>query len=173
MQCVIEPGFTVGRCNQGNVCAPAGDICKLATTSCNDTDTCCAGNVQQNPDVCRQDNLGIPRCGAAGTVDCTDPASHAGQACASAADCCGLPCVYVPGSETGYVCGASCVAEGGACTTTADCCSGLPCNIPTGSTEGVCGAPQGCADYGQSCTQSADCCNMLPCTNGICQGVIL
>ena len=80
-------------------------------------------------------------------------------------------CVGNP--ETGFVCGATCVAQGGACTTTADCCSGLPCTIPEGSTTGVCGAPQGCADYGQACTMSSDCCNMLPCTDGKCQGIIL
>jgi hypothetical protein len=172
-RCRKEPGFTLGRCDQGNACAPAGDICRLATTSCNDTDRCCAGTVQQFPEVCRQDNLGIPRCGIGTTIDCTDPASHAGQPCATSADCCGLPCVYVPGSETGYVCGTSCVPQGGACTTTADCCAGLPCTIPTGSTEGTCGAPQGCADYGQMCTMDSDCCNMVPCLNGVCSSIIL
>jgi hypothetical protein len=169
--CRKEPGFSVGRCDQGHACAPAGDICRLASTSCNDTDTCCAGNVQQNPDVCRQDALGIPRCGAGATVDCTDPASHAGESCASSADCCGLPCVGNP--ETGFVCGSTCVPQGGACTTTADCCSGLPCNIPSGESTGTCGMDQGCADYGQSCTTATDCCNGLPCTDGKCQGIIL
>jgi hypothetical protein len=172
-RCRKQEGFLLGRCDQGHACAPAGDICRLATTSCNDTDTCCAGNVQNNPEVCRQDSLGIPRCGAGTTIDCTDPSSHAGLPCASSADCCGLPCVYVPGSEVGYVCGSTCVPSGGACTTAADCCSGLPCQIPGGSPEGTCGMPQGCADYGQSCTMPSDCCNGLPCTDGKCQGIIL
>jgi hypothetical protein len=171
VKCRKEPGYAVGRCDQGNACAPAGDICRLASTSCNDTDRCCAGTVQQNPDVCRQDSLGIPRCGAGTTIDCTDPASHAGQPCASSADCCGLPCVGSP--DTGFVCGSTCVPQGGSCTTAADCCSGLPCNIPAGQSTGTCGAPQGCADYGQTCTQSSDCCNMLPCVDGKCQGIIL
>jgi hypothetical protein len=170
VMCSKEPGYAVGRCDNGNSCSPAGAICRLQSVECNANANCCAGNVLQF-DTCHQDSLGIPRCGVGVGVDCTDPASHAGQTCASSADCCGLPCVGNP--ETGFVCGSTCVAQGGACTTTADCCSGLPCTIPEGSTTGVCGAPQGCADYGQACTMSSDCCNMLPCTDGKCQGIIL
>jgi hypothetical protein len=173
VMCRKEPGHDIGRCDHGNACAPAGDICRLASTSCNDTDRCCAGNVQNNPEVCQQDKLGIPRCAIGPSTDCTDPASKTGQACASSADCCGNPCVYVPGSELGYVCGSGCVAQGGACTTTADCCAGLPCNIPTGSTQGTCGTTQGCSDYGQACDAQHTCCNSVPCMNGVCTGGII
>ncbi|HEY5950912.1 MAG TPA: hypothetical protein VIV40_35710, partial [Kofleriaceae bacterium] len=169
--CSKEPGYAVGRCDNGNSCSPAGAICRLQSVECNANANCCAGNVL-NFDTCHQDSLGIPRCGVGVGIDCGDPASHTGEPCASSADCCGLPCTALPGTET-FVCGAACVNTGGTCTTTADCCSGLPCNIPSGSTQGTCGTTQGCADYGQSCTQTADCCNMLPCTNGICQGIIL
>jgi hypothetical protein len=178
VMCRKEPGFNVGRCDNGNACAPAGAICRLQDVQCNATATCCSGNAIQDG-VCQQDALGIPRCGVAQcdmandpTCGCTDPQAKVGMACASSADCCGLPCVYVPGSELGYVCGASCVMSGGECTTTADCCSGLPCNIAPGSATGTCGTTQGCADYGQSCT-SLMCCNGLPCTDGVCQGIIL
>jgi len=170
VMCRKEPGYAVGRCDNGNSCSPAGAICRLQSIECNANANCCAGNVLQF-DTCQQDNLGIPRCGVGVGIDCTDPASHAGMPCASSADCCGLPCVGNP--ETGFVCGSTCVAQGGMCTTTADCCAGLPCDIPAGETVGTCGMPQGCADYGQACTTTADCCNMLPCTQGTCQGIIL
>ena len=55
-------------------------------------------------DTCHQDSLGIPRCGVGVGIDCTDPSTKVGMACASSADCCGLPCVYVPGSELGVQC---------------------------------------------------------------------
>jgi hypothetical protein len=157
------------------MCAPAGDICRLNTTQCNDTADCCAGNSLQDPDVCVQDSLGIPRCsatpGGGGGTNC-DPATTAGMACASSADCCGAPCTYVPGSELGYVCGTGCVPEGGNCSTTADCCSGLPCNIAPGASTGTCGMNQGCVDYGQTCDPAMNmCCNGLPCGDSDGNGV--
>ena len=137
--CMKEGDNPVGRCNNGNSCTPAGGICRLQEVSCNANANCCAGNVLQFA-TCKQDNLGIPRCLAA-EIDCTDPANYVGQACASSADCCNLPCVPNPdGDDPPFVCGGdSCVAAGGACTTTADCCRGLPCTILPGATKGVCG----------------------------------
>jgi hypothetical protein len=170
VMCRKEPGYSVGRCDNGHMCAPEGAICRLQSIQCNATDECCAGNVQQF-DTCHQDALGIPRCTGAG-LDCTDPASKVGQPCGSSADCCGLPCVAVTGGEFGYVCGAACVPQDGACTTDADCCSGLPCNLSAGSTTGTCGTTQGCASYGQACTMASDCCNGVPCTNGKCEQII-
>jgi hypothetical protein len=185
----------VGRCDNGQACRPAGAVCKLATSSCNAENNCCAGNVNQNPFVCQQDNLGIPRCTLAGKP-CDDAGSKAGQACATSADCCGLSCVpnpsYTPGgSAPPFVCGGQCVGQGGSCTTAADCCPGLPCTLPPGSTRGTCGnpppppdagppppvdaaVPDGgtCAEYGQSCTTNSDCCNSVPCTNGRCVYII-
>ena len=145
-------------------CAPAGAICRLQTVECNATDTCCAGNVQQN-DTCHQDNLGIPRCTGAG-LDCTDPSVYTGMPCASSADCCGLPCTPAPGSENDLRCGDTCKVEGQSCTNDADCCAGLPC------TNGVCGQPQGCSSYGQACDATHTCCNNVPCTGGVCIDVI-
>jgi hypothetical protein len=170
VHCRKDPGFALGRCDNGNQCAAAGMICRLDTIQCNATADCCGGNVHQ-VDICHQDALGIPRCGV-GVGTCTDPSTTVGQPCASSADCCGGPCTAVPGTE-GFVCGASCHQQGDTCTTNTDCCSGLPCNIPPGSTMGTCGSPQGCADYGQACTVDSDCCNMLPCVNGVCSGIIL
>jgi hypothetical protein len=135
----------VGRCDNGNACRPAGAICKIATMSCNAENNCCAGNVNQNPFVCQQDILGIPRCTMKGEA-CMDGGSRAGQACATSADCCGLPCVPNPSftPDAGVpplVCGPICVDKGGTCTTTADCCPGLPCVMAPGSTRGTCGQP--------------------------------
>jgi hypothetical protein len=173
VHCSISPGFTVGRCDQGNVCAPAGDICKLATNSCNDTDRCCAGTVQTHPDVCRKDNLGIPRCGADSTIDCTDPSSHVGEVCATSADCCGLPCTGSP--EVGFFCQGGCQNPGSGCTTDADCCSGSPCVIPGGQTTGTCGDVGTCSAYGQACDATHMCCSGLTCdaTTMTCMGNII
>jgi hypothetical protein len=161
--CRKDPGNIFGRCDGGNACNPAGTICRLQSVSCNATDQCCSGNVQQD-DTCHQDNLGIPRCSVVPGTDCSNPASKAGMMCASSADCCGLPCVN-------GICGATCVNTGGTCMTDADCCSGLPCTIPGGGTAGTCGTTQGCASYGQTCTVTADCCNGVPCTGGLCQTI--
>jgi hypothetical protein len=192
VKCSKDPGAPVGRCDNGQSCRPAGAVCKLASTSCNAENNCCAGNVNQDPNVCQQDLLGIPRC--TGVGDCADAGSLAGQPCATSADCCGLPCL--PNADPNgapFICGTSCVQTGGACTTDADCCAGLPCKAPPGSTQGVCGDNNipdggtggsggtagtggaggtagsagtggGCAYYGQNCTTAADCCNGVPCT---------
>lgn len=183
VKCSIGAGESVGRCDNGNSCRPAGAVCKLATSSCNAENNCCAGNVNQDPTVCQQDLLGIPRCTGVGS--CADAGSMVGKACATSADCCGLPCL--PNGTGGFVCGGACVAAGGACSTDADCCAGLPCKLPPGSSQGICGyteipdsgtdaqipdaqIPDGgsCSLYGQSCTTSANCCNNVPCTNGKC-----
>lgn len=181
--CSKAPGATVGRCDNGTSCRPSGAVCKLATSSCNAENNCCAGNVNQDPSVCQQDLLGIPRCTAVG--DCTDAGPYEGKECATSADCCGLPCL--PNNDPDgppFICGDSCVPMGGNCTTSADCCAGLPCVAPPGSTQGICGyeppppdggvpdvdVPDGpdCALYGQECTTDEDCCNEVPCTNGRC-----
>jgi hypothetical protein len=140
-----NPSDAVGRCDNGQSCRPAGAICKLATMSCNAENNCCAGNANQNPFVCQQDILGVPRCTMLGQP-CTDAGSKAGQACASSADCCGSVCVPNPAfsADAGvppFVCGGKCVDHGGSCTTAADCCPGLPCTQPPGSTRGTCGQP--------------------------------
>jgi hypothetical protein len=178
VHCSKAPGFSVGRCDQGQVCAPAGDICKLATTSCNDTDRCCAGTVQVNPTVCQQDSLGIPRCVITACdpndPNCTmcDPATKVGMQCASSADCCGAPCTGNP--ETGFVCQGSCQPVGASCTTTADCCAGEPCVIPGGQTSGTCGQQGTCSAYGQTCDATHPCCEGLLCgMDGTCGGDII
>lgn len=181
--CVKESGATLGRCDQGHKCSPAGSICRLAAFSCQSTDRCCSGTVQQVKTNCVQDNLGIPRCLATTGVDCANP-PPAGTACASSADCCNKPCT--PNAAGVLVCaGVACQPTGSTCTTTADCCSGEPCNVPAGATNGTCGmsgtpVPPGtdagttggggttCSQYGQQCTSSAMCCNGTPCTNGFC-----
>jgi hypothetical protein len=132
-----NPDDAIGRCDKGNRCEPAGGICRLDEVSCSATANCCAGNVHQEM-VCKQDSLGIPRCLGA-DIDCTDPESLIGMACASSADCCNLPCLPNPGGDPPFVCGGMCVPAGGTCTTTADCCRGLPCITLPGATSGTCG----------------------------------
>jgi hypothetical protein len=162
--CEKEGTNPTGRCNNGNSCSPAGAICRLQDIECNANSNCCAGNVLQF-DTCAQDNLGIPRCRVA-ELDCTDPTEYEGDPCATAADCCGLPCVPVPGSEFDLVCGSGCQPTDGTCTIDADCCSG-PC------TDGICGPPGECANYGQTCDDANPCCTNLECSvNGICEAII-
>ncbi|HVH43216.1 MAG TPA: hypothetical protein VM925_12765 [Labilithrix sp.] len=183
VHCSKAPGATVGRCDTGNACSPAGAICRLSTNSCNATDKCCAGTVQTHPLNCKQDSLGIPRCTAVSDYDCAASGPPpAGTACATSADCCNRPCVPNPAGSPAFVCeGALCVEAGGACTTTADCCAGSPCNLAPGASKGTCGTsgvgtdagttPGGgttCAQYGQQCTQGSDCCDGVPCTFGYC-----
>jgi hypothetical protein len=122
-------------------------------------------------DTCRLDNLGIPRCVQA-EISCTDPEQYVGMGCATAADCCGLPCLPVPGTEFSYVCGGSCQPSGELCTTSIDCCAGLPCSMPPGSTVGTCGASQGCSTIGQSCDANTACCTNLACLDGTCTQLI-
>ena len=49
VRCSKSAGEPVGRCDNGNACRGAGAVCKLATTSCNAENNCCAGNVNQDP----------------------------------------------------------------------------------------------------------------------------
>src|SRR6185436_9843766 len=109
---------------------------------------------------CQQDILGIPRCTMKGQ-GCADGGSRAGQACATSADCCGLPCVPNPsftvgGMEPPFVCGGICVGTGGTCTTAADCCPGLPCISQPGSTRGTCGGTPPPPDGGNPPPPPAD-----------------
>ncbi len=138
--CSKAPGATIGRCDNGNSCSPAGAICRLASQSCNATDRCCAGTVQQYPLNCKQDTLGIPRCTAVTDYDCKAKGPPpAGTPCASSVDCCNTPCVPNPSGMPAFVCGsARCVATGGACSTTADCCPGTSCALSAGSSRGTC-----------------------------------
>jgi hypothetical protein len=178
VQCVINPGSTLGACRSptggsdaGHSCLPNGDVCKLSTMSCSKSCDCCAGNCETQ-DTCKPDNLGIPRCANA-------QCANAGGVCSSSADCCnGLPCVPNPNAGDGgaeFVCyTSSCVPACGACTVNADCCSGETCNIAQGSVSGTCGPCGGgdagtCALYGQGCTSPSDCCNGVPCFNGRCE----
>jgi hypothetical protein len=164
----------LGRCDAGNACTPAGGICKLMSTSCNENANCCAGNTQ-NFDTCRLDNLGIPRCTAAPGQDCTNPEDYVGEDCATSADCCGLPCTPSGSGEfPPTVCGGeTCVDQGGVCTNNADCCAGLPCVLEPGSTQGLCGdTPGDCTEYGQECTDASECCSDLPCEGGTCGSII-
>jgi len=156
-------------------CKPDGDVCKLATMSCNASCDCCSGNCE-NEDTCKLDQDGVPRCAA---MQC----ANSGEACASGANCCnGLPCVPNPSGSPPYVCGSTqCVGACGACTANADCCPGTSCELNPGSAMGTCGPCEqhdggmggngadggpGCSLYGQSCMTGSDCCNGVPCTNG-------
>jgi hypothetical protein len=133
--CIITAPDTVGICRLPMGCKPDGDVCKLATMSCNSSCDCCAGNCETK-DTCHQDNVGVPRCSPAACVT-------KGQACASSADCCGgVPCVPNPvaGATPAFVCyGAQCVNSCGPCTTSADCCPGSSCILPSASSHGLCG----------------------------------
>ena len=195
--CDITAPSLVGVCRNPMGCKPDGDVCKLATMSCNASCDCCSGNCE-NEDTCKQDNVGVPRCAAAQCV-------AAGAACASSANCCnGPPCVPNPvdGGTPPYVCsGTACVPACGSCTINADCCAGKSCVVAPGSVHGVCGpcVPTGgdagagpgddggsgddaavspdagtgtgptCALYGQVCTTASQCCNGVPCSNGRCE----
>jgi hypothetical protein len=162
----VNPTDPVGRCDNGNACRPAGAVCKLASNSCNAENNCCSGNVNQNPFVCQQDILGIPRCTMFGQ-SCNDAGSKAGEACATSADCCGLPCVPNPSFSSDpdagaspFICGGICIGAGGTCSTAADCCPGLPCVATPGSTRGTCGdrpaGDAGVADSSSSPSDAAD-----------------
>lgn len=191
--CSKAAGASVGRCDNGNACRAAGAICKLATSSCNAENNCCAGNANTYPTACQQDNLGIPRCVVDRTIDCkADAGSRAGQVCASSADCCGLPCVPTATGDGGTQlrCGNNvCIQTGEVCTTDADCCSGNRCFVPAGSSRGTCEStnppkpdagpeadvedapPPACSLYGQACTVNTDCCNVdlgIQCINKRC-----
>jgi hypothetical protein len=196
VRCSKAPGAAIGRCDNGTACRPNGAVCKLPTYQCAAENNCCAGNVNQVPEACQPDSLGIPRCTNAGNCVGVDPATKAGMACATSADCCGGPCVPNPDpAGPRLICSAACVKTGNACTTTADCCPGLPCTIPPGASAGICGGvfgtdggvttpPDGgtgtdggmtgdggmpCALYGQVCGVDGDCCNGVPCTSGRCR----
>jgi hypothetical protein len=133
--CVKSGNAALGVCRNPMGCKPDGDVCKLATMSCNSSCDCCSGNCE-NEDTCHQDNMGVPRCAAAQCV-------AAGGACASSANCCsGAPCVPNPvdGGAPLYVCaGTACIAACGGCTDNADCCPGTSCVMPAGSHLGICG----------------------------------
>jgi hypothetical protein len=166
----------VGVCSNPSGCKPAGDICRLQANTCNATDECCAGNVQQY-DTCHQDNLGVPRCSYAGDAGCIP--ADSGTQCASSADCCNLnPCV--PDGMGGFTCSPNnCVPVSGQCTTDADCCPGNHCYIAGGQTSGQCQPPTTDAGstcdgglYGQVCSTSADCCYGIPCSAGHCEVIV-
>jgi hypothetical protein len=70
----MSGGGPVGICRLPSGCKPNGDVCKLATMSCNSSCDC-AGNCEQM-DTCKQGNMGVPRCTGAQCVG-------AGSACAS------------------------------------------------------------------------------------------
>ncbi|MGO9836497.1 MAG: hypothetical protein ACLP1X_20055 [Polyangiaceae bacterium] len=133
--CDFSSGGALGVCRNPISCKPNGDVCKLATMSCNASCDCCSGNCE-TMDTCRQDNVGVPRCTGASCV-------AAGQACSTSADCCsGLPCVPGPGDAgPPLICytGGSCVPSCGLCTINADCCVGQTCDMAQGSTSGICG----------------------------------
>ena len=73
---------------------------------------------------------------------------NVGDACLSAADCCGLACVG------GFCAASSCLSDGTSCTTGGQCCSTI-CGA-----NGVC-MPLNttCKTAGNTCTSNAECCN--------------
>ncbi len=130
--CAITPPATTGFCRVPMGCNPDGELCKLATESCNRLCDCCSGNCT-NQDTCKPDEDGVARCAAATCV-------AAGGSCASSANCCnGAPCVPNPSGTPPFVCLAStCAAAGERCTANADCCAGATCVAPVGSARGTC-----------------------------------
>jgi len=185
----------IGRCkNRG--CTPQGGICKYDDADyvefCGGNSTspnnCC--NFLGANSNCALDLLQIPRC------DAISECREAGEACATASDCCGgVPCVQ---DESGaFVCydpPGECVPASGPCTVDADCCRGSLCLRRPGAATGTCGdgsvdppddgsgggPDQGtgggggleCAAYGQTCSQSSDCCEDVPCSGGRCLYII-
>jgi hypothetical protein len=126
----------LGICRNPVSCKPDGDVCRLASMSCNASCDCCSGNCHQ--DTCKQDNVGVPRCAPA-------TCAPAGAGCASSASCCNhLPCI--PNTNPGdagsprFVCGnTTCVPACGGCTNNADCCPGSSCVMQAGNAAGICG----------------------------------
>src|SRR5262249_2870071 len=149
--CDITPPYAVGVCRNPMGCKPDGDVCRLATMSCNASCDCCSGNCQTQ-DTCHPDSYGVPRYGP-GT--CVMP----GGACASSASCCNdLPCVPNPvdGGTPPYICyQGACVPNCGKCTTNADCCAGETCILAIGSADGTCGPCGGTSSSSGTTTSSS------------------
>jgi hypothetical protein len=164
----------------GAICAPEGYSCHYsgANYTCGVSSSlanCCG---PQTPKflACILDPFGVPRCNPytgvndGGGIGCV----AAGNACASASECCnGYPCV--PGATGTLQCSASaCQPAGQSCTTNGDCCAALSCVALPGTIQGVCMAAMApsdagtCSLYGQQCTTTTDCCSNVQCTNGKC-----
>jgi hypothetical protein len=184
----VDAGIT-GRCDQGQACNPAGNICGaqvLPDGGINAPQDCCDGKKA----VCKTDSSGIPRCFGGGSTNCPtgygDPDAGcciaAGQECQFKDQCCGgAPCV--PGSDGVLRCTVgSCAAVGAACEpTSSTCCSGTECRTTSGGTyacqlpkpdagTGDAGVPDAgtCSANGATCTTAGQCCSQL-CTAGKCQ----
>ena len=164
-----------GRCNNGQACNGAGNICGSArlpdggTLTINAPQDCCDGHRT----VCKIDSSGVPRCfgGCPGNICSSScPTGYTGQApcciatsqsCQFSNQCCGgARCL--PGDGGFFCSSATCQPLAGTCTASADCCSGLACAVPSGSTTGTCQSGS-CPGLGQRCSVQSLCCSGLDC----------
>jgi hypothetical protein len=158
---VVCGGAPNGRCDNGQSCNPAGNICGARVLpdggSVNASQNCCDGRQE----VCKLDSAGIPRCFGG----CTGGMCN--QMC---------PTGYDPTNPS------CCIPQGQQCQFRDQCCGRAPC-VPSGSGDGtlVCAAPAACLPIGTQCAVNADagvdsCCPGSDCRptamNGIfaCQG---
>ena len=136
--CDMSGGGPVGICRCPMGCKPNGDVCKLATMSCNSSCDCCAGNCETDGHVqAGQRRRAALRRG---------PVRRRGWLVRFERRLLQRRAVRAqPRAATRRTSAraTACVPACGACTNNADCCPGPSCEIPQGSTQGICGPLRG------------------------------
>jgi len=138
-----------GTCDNGNACAPSGNICGAPVVplpdggfgSINANQDCCNGKISNGgvitsgKDVCKIDGSGIPRCFGGISQSC--PTGYTGE----------------PGC---------CVAQGAECNFKDECCGGAPC-LPGSDGKLRC-TVSSCKSLGTTCNpQASECCSGTDC----------
>jgi hypothetical protein len=192
---VCRPNGGPGRCDNGQSCNPAGNICGaphlldggVATypdggvITINASQDCCDGKKA----VCRIDTgSGVPRCFGGGSTAC--PAGYTGQsgccidsnqACQFSGQCCN-DALCLPGDGGFYCTTPNCSPVGATCTPSAsNCCNGTQClrtselagyacqNPPSGG-----GTDGGSTDAGTCAANGSACAAGVDCCSQICSG---
>lgn len=185
---------TIGRCENPQGCAPAGELCGAGYHDC-----CPCAIPQSSPGCpnekgdlfCQETIFGVSRCfsddcvveGGSCKDDtdccggvCTGGACDPGLACRADLEPCAMPdqccCGICAPDQAGLlVCcpGGSCIPEEQPCTTDADCCEG------NCSRAGICEpSVDECIPTGAPCENDEDCCSGN-CSEqtGTCQGILI
>lgn len=186
---------TTGQCDNGQGCAPAGNICGSAVYPDGGAvpipaeNNCCMLGGGQSSKLCKLDSAGLPRCWG-GTVTTQCPSGFTGQAgccidsgqqCQFSDQCCnGGLCL--PGADGISRCsaGAVCLGQGAVCTPGADagasaCCAGTVCRL-AGEFGYACqlpltggGTDGGTPDAGPTCKPNDQACTGAgDCCSGVC-----